>query len=170
MLVCKGPLDKHAPLPKVDVEVVVRHASDISGHLHGYEVARDMICCVSRGDEEEGRIVFVLARVESFAPRQYWCIRAKQARTQVERVARAGDHCTRARPVWETDISSGRPTSHLGDRHLDLETDISSHTSRWCASRSTSDGYRRLENARVERNKFVTRGAAAHVALVDCFR
>ena len=33
-----------------------------------------------------------------------------------------------------------------------------------------SEGYRRLEYARVERNKFVTRGAAAHVALVDCFR
>jgi hypothetical protein len=33
-------------------------------------------------------------------------------------------------------VPSGRPTSHLGDRHLDLETDISSHTSRWCASRA----------------------------------
>ena len=131
-LVCKGPLDKHAPLPKVDVEVVVRHASDISGHLHGYEVARDMICCVSRGDEEEGRIVFVLARVESFAPRQYIYISllvysskasahasgASRARWRPlhARASRLGDRHL----IWETDISTGRPTSrpthHAGAR------------------------------------------------------
>ena len=34
-------------------------------------------------------------------------------------------------------VPSGRPTSHLGDRHLDWETDISSHTSRRCAVAST---------------------------------
>ena len=60
-------------------------------------------------------------------------------------------------------VPSGRPTSHLGDQHLVPHITL-------VRVASTSDGYRRLENARVERNKFVTRGAAAHVALVDCFR
>ena len=75
------------------------------------------------------------------------------------RASRLGDRHL----IWETDVSSGRPTSHLGDRHLVPHITL-------VRVASTSDGYRRLENARVERNKFVTRGAAAHVALVDCFR
>ena len=116
--------------------------------------------CVSRRDEEEGRIVFVLARVESFAPRH--TVRHNGVFEQSKR-ARKWSESRALAAIARARVPSGRPTSHLGDRHLVPHITL-------VRVASTSDGYRRLENARVERNKFVTRGAAAHVALVDCFR